>query len=250
VCGDCTDALVVEKALAGAIAVHVFTDPPYRFETRGAGCFGPAHDKEGHSIRKTMNAIDDAGIADFDPTAFLALLPSWFTQGTVSAFVFCSKDLLPDYLNWAVANGVSFNVLVWHKTGGVVPFGNGPVPDVEYLLLLRKAAKWVAGTTANRSKVLSYGRADAGDHPTPQPLDLVSNQLQLTSEKGDIVADPFLGSGTTLIACEQLGRTCYGIELSPAYCDVVCQRYQRMTNKPAILEATGQTFDELAATGR
>ena len=235
-CGDCTVADDVAMVMAGQKATHVFTDPPYRFEPLG-GRFCAPHDKGGRSLRRTLDSIEEGGLADFDPGAFLVLLPSFFDQGTISAFVFCSKDLLPDYLNWAVDNGISFNVLVWWKTGGVVPFGTGPIPDLEYLMLLRKSAKWVTGTDANRSKVLQYGRehADVGDHPTPKPLELVANQLRLTTDKGDIVADPFLGSGTTMIAAEKLGRRCYGIEIEPRYVDVSIRRWEEMTGEKAVL---------------
>jgi site-specific DNA-methyltransferase (adenine-specific) len=232
-CGDSTKAEDVARVMGGEWATHVFTDPPYRFETKGAGCFGPAHDVGGHSIRKTMNAISNAGLAEFEPATFLAALPAFFRDGMHSSFIFCSKDLIPDYLNWARANDVGFNVLVWKKTGGVIPFGNGPLPDVEYLLLFRRAAKWNAATQANRSKVLEYGRADVSDHPTPKPVALVVNQLSLTTEQGDIVGDPFIGSGTTLIAAETLGRRCYGIEIEPRYCDIVLARWENLTGKDA-----------------
>ena len=63
----------------------------------------------------------------------------------------------------------------------------------------------------------------------------------------DDVYDPFLGSGTTLIACEQLGRRCFGLELDPRYCDVIVGRWQKVTGQVATLEGDGRTFAEVAA---
>ena len=62
-----------------------------------------------------------------------------------------------------------------------------------------------------------------------------------------LIFDPFLGSGTTLIAAEQLGRTCFGIEIEPKYIDVIVQRWQNLTNEQATLEGDGRTFDETGA---
>ena len=74
-------------------------------------------------------------------------------------------------------------------------------------------------------------------HPTMKPVELVAAALKNSSPVGALVFDPFLGSGSTLIACEQLGRVCYGLELDPAYCDVVVARWESVTGKKAVLEA-------------
>ena len=73
-------------------------------------------------------------------------------------------------------------------------------------------------------------------HPTPKPVALISKLVSAHSRADDLVADPFLGSGTTLIAAEQLGRKCYGMEISPAYCDVIVKRWETLTGKKAVLE--------------
>jgi site-specific DNA-methyltransferase (adenine-specific) len=71
-------------------------------------------------------------------------------------------------------------------------------------------------------------------HPTPKPLELMVKIVGAHSRREDLVADPFLGSGTTLIAAEQLGRKCYGMEISPAYCDVIVNRWETLTGKKAV----------------
>ena len=82
-------------------------------------------------------------------------------------------------------------------------------------------------------------------HPTVKPTALVADAIRDCSKRGSIVLDAFLGSGTTLIAAEQLGRVAYGIELDPAYVDVAIERWQKLTGRDAVLAGTSLTFDEL-----
>lgn len=80
-----------------------------------------------------------------------------------------------------------------------------------------------------------------------KPVELIENAI-LNSTCGDmLVADMFLGSGSTLIACEKTGRICYGMELDPAYVDVIVKRWQDFTGKQATLESTGESFAEVKA---
>ena len=80
-------------------------------------------------------------------------------------------------------------------------------------------------------------------HPTVKPLQLVQDALKDVSSRGDIALDTFLGSGTTLIAAEETGRRCFGMEIDPLYIDVVVRRWQAHTGKLAVFEATGQPFN-------
>jgi DNA modification methylase len=84
-------------------------------------------------------------------------------------------------------------------------------------------------------------------HPTVKPVQLVADAILDCTARGDIILDPFLGSGSTLIAAERVGRRCFGMDIDPVYVDVAIQRWQRHTGGHAILAATGQTFDEVPA---
>ena len=75
---------------------------------------------------------------------------------------------------------------------------------------------------------------------------MLEDALLDMTEPSDIVIDPFLGSGSTLIACEKTGRHCRGLELDPLYVEVILRRYEALTTRPAVLESTGETFAELA----
>ena len=76
---------------------------------------------------------------------------------------------------------------------------------------------------------------------------MVADAILDVTRRGDIVLDPFLGSGTTLIACERVGRRCHGLELDPLYVDVIVRRWQAYTGASARLSATGETFDALSS---
>jgi DNA modification methylase len=91
------------------------------------------------------------------------------------------------------------------------------------------------------------GRSDLELHPTVKPVALVEDAMRDCSRRKGIVLDPFCGSGTTLIAAERTGRCGFGIELDPLYCDVTLRRLRSVCGLHAILEATGQSFEELAA---
>ena len=84
-------------------------------------------------------------------------------------------------------------------------------------------------------------------HPTVKPVRLVADALLDSTARGEIVLDPFLGSGTTLIAAERTGRRCYGIEIDPLYVDTVIRRWQAYTGEAARHAETRRSFDETAA---
>jgi DNA modification methylase len=85
------------------------------------------------------------------------------------------------------------------------------------------------------------------EHPTMKPVELYANAYMNNSDEGDVVFDAYGGSGTAVIAAEQVKRKARVVEISPAYCDVICTRYRNLTQVPAILEGTGKTFDDVAA---
>ena len=78
-----------------------------------------------------------------------------------------------------------------------------------------------------------------------KPVELISYLVNNSSKQGDIIFDSFLGSGTTIIACEKLQRVCFGLEYDPKYCDVIIQRWQQFTGKEAIHEQSGKTYNSI-----
>jgi DNA modification methylase len=220
-CGDSTKLEDVERLMDGKKADMVFTDPPYKLQTDG-GTNQPIG-KAATGLGKTIEFI-----SNFEPADFLNVLPIFFEKN-MNAYIFCNKELLPDYLVWARDAGYSFNVLVWKKPNAI-PIGDSHRPDIEYLLLFRKNAIWNNGLSAsvNYSRLIESPR-ETGLHPTMKPVGIITNQLQISSHTDSIVVDTFLGSGSTLIASEKTGRICYGMELDGKYCDVIVERWCKYT---------------------
>lgn len=84
------------------------------------------------------------------------------------------------------------------------------------------------------------------DHPTQKPTELMRRPILNHTKRGELVYEPFLGSGTTLAAAEVTERVCYGMELDPKYVDVVVQRWQQLSGKQAVLEGDGRSFQAVA----
>ncbi|WP_338025675.1 DNA methyltransferase [Bradyrhizobium zhanjiangense] len=152
------------------------------------------------------------------------------------------------------------NLVVWNKTNAgqgsfyrsqhelIFVYKNGDAPHLNNVELGRHGR--------NRSNVWTYtgvntfrqGRlADLTLHPTVKPVALVADAIKDCTRRGDVVLDPFLGSGTSLLAAERVGRKAYGMEIDPLYVDAAIRRWQDVTRRDAILAATGQTFDEVTA---
>jgi len=225
-CGDSTNIQHVERLMNGEKADMVFTDPPYRMEVEGGSnqFVGKAARKLGKNIKH---------LCDFNPVEFLNNLIIPFEKNIMNAYIFCNKDLVPDYLNWALESGFSFNILFWKKPNAI-PLGGSHRPDVEYLLLFRKSGIWNNGLSdVNYSKCLEFKRELSKDHPTLKPVGLIENELKISSNQNGIVMDFFGGSGSTLIACEKTNRKCFMQELDPYYCSVILDRWEKFSNKKA-----------------
>ncbi len=91
----------------------------------------------------------------------------------------------------------------------------------------------------------SDARRGLKDHPTVKPTAMIEDALLDVTNRGEIVLDPFLGSGSTLVAADRTGRVCRGVELDPLYVDVIVRRYQAATGNAAVLVETGETYHEL-----
>ena len=227
-CGDSTDKSSVDSLMNGNKADMVMTDPPYNMHYNGAGII-----KE--TTKNVRERIKD--IVNFNPSVISYLADS----DIGSIYIFTSKDLIPNYLE--MFKDWKFNILVWVKTNNPPMTHNVFLPDIEYLLYFHKGKRiW-----NNQLKPMdvyrkayfssrSEGHEEAGDvHPTMKPLKLLGDKIRISSNECGIVLDMFGGSGSTLIACEQLDRTCYMMELDPKYCDVIIKRWETLTGEKAVL---------------
>jgi DNA modification methylase len=127
-------------------------------------------------------------------------------------------------------------------------FKKGTAPHVNNVEL-GKRGRWRSNvwTYPGASSLGSDARRGLKEHPTVKPTALLEDALLDVSNRGDIVIDPFLGSGSCLIAADKTGRVCRGVELDPLYVDVIVRRHESSTGSSAVLVETGEAFDELAA---
>lgn len=222
VCGDATDPKVVDRALNGATASAVFTDPPYGMSYKGSrfGRDGLENDGDGEWEAVLEGASRQA----------LRVAPD-----AVHAYCFGASRL--DRFFRALPGELAFHrLLTIYKPNGVAKPWRGWIMTTEHVALFSAGEPtWVAEKHCHDVYTHDYSeRPDKSvDHPTVKPLSIVSDVLAKTSKRGSHVFDPFVGSGTTLVAADKLGRIAHAVELSPGFCDVVVERWQRLTSGKA-----------------
>jgi DNA modification methylase len=250
-CGDAQSAAAYLNLMGGVVAAMVFTDPPYNL---------PIKSVQGRGRIKHREFVQGSG--EMAPPQFtdflrrsLTLAAEHSADGAIH-FICVDWRHVGDLLmvGGAVYSELK-NIVAWVKVNGgqgsfyrsqhelICVFKNGEGPHQNNVELGRHGR--------NRSNVWSYpgvnsfraGRMDdLSIHPTVKPVALIADAMRDCSRRGDIVLDPFMGSGTTVMAAERVGRRAYGLELDPLYVDTAVRRWQAYTGKDAILESTGQTF--------
>ncbi|MFI4935219.1 MAG: DNA modification methylase [Caulobacterales bacterium] len=244
-CGDCRDVALTDRLMAGATARMSFADPPYNVVIDGNAVGKGRH-------REFAFGSGEMSTAEF--TVFLAeaLLSIWLrlVDGGVA---FCCMDWRHVEETCAAARAVGFTVInlcVWTKTNPgmgslyrsqhelVFVLKKGEAPHVNNVELGKQGR--------SRSNVWTYRGMSSfgadrdellGAHPTVKPVALAADAIKDVSGRGDLVFDPFLGSGTTLIAAHRTGRRCFGVELDPLYVDVILSRWEAETGREPQLPA-------------
>jgi DNA modification methylase len=221
-CGDSTDSDQVSKLMNGEKADMVFTDPPYLGEM-GRGGFS----KDLKLQKSKDKKIDEIrSIYNFDPTDTFLII-ELIKKEITNIFLFCNKNLVPKYLNYAIDTNRLFDILTWHKTSFIPANNNTYYPDTEYLIKIKdKGAffKTGLGNSVNYGKYWVLNNKDKEAHPTVKPQEIIKDCFLICSKENDLIVDLFLGSGSTMVAAHQLKRKCYGMELDPKYCQVIIDR--------------------------
>ena len=139
----------------------------------------------------------------------------------INIYIWCSKEQIPDLLNYFVAKGCTFNILVWCKTNSTPFVNNTWLPNLEYCLFFREKGAILNNGVELKSKwfIQKTNVADKKDfvHPTIKPLELVKKHILHSTQPNDVVLDPFMGSGTTAVACKETGRQFIGFEIDEKY---------------------------------
>ena len=235
-CGDSTKAEDVERLMAGAKAELLNTDPPY-----GASVAGGTRDPRDAKNYRSGGQIENDELTGDRLAGFLENVFSlcvsrmnagaawyvWYSDTETQAFwraVSCMGGVR-QILVWVKQNFV-FGRRDYHWRHEPVMYGWTPGAGHRWHGDRTQDSVWEAKAGVDLEKKL---------HPTSKPVSIASRPIQNHTKNGEVVYDPFLGSGTTLIAAEQLGRKCYGMEISPAYCDVIVKRWETLTRKKAVL---------------
>ena len=212
---DCLEGM---KMIPDGSVDCIVTDPPYIViqPGRGAGAFGPNTRKFHEQLNDIADGISDAFL---DEMVRVCKLPN--------IYMFCSKEQLPQFLNYAVSHGLSFDVLTWHKTNPVPTCYNKYLSDTEYIVFMRKKAP-LLGTYETKKKwfLTEVNKEDKElwGHPTCKPVHIVETFIINSSNEGDTILDPFMGSGTTAIAAIREKRHFIGFELNAEYYEKAMKR--------------------------
>ena len=224
-CGDSTNAEDVKRLMNGDKADMAFSDPPYNVDYSGG-------------TEDAMTIQNDAMDAD-DYIAFMDAFFSRFREAvkeTASLYI-CHASAWQLETEAALRRG-GFEVrnpVIWVKNCGAFGFARYKFQHepIFYCHVRGQSDKWsgdLPQTTVWHEKKPAANRL----HPTMKPVEIVQRALVNSSKRNDIVLDLFMGSGTTLIAAQTLGRCCYGMELDPVYADVVVMRWEQFTGKKAV----------------
>ncbi|MGE4359972.1 MAG: site-specific DNA-methyltransferase, partial [Lysobacteraceae bacterium] len=240
VCGDATTAEAYARLFPdGERADMVFTDPPYNVNYANS-----AKDKLRGKHRPILNDALGEGFYDFLFDA-LALIMA-HTRGAIYVAM-SSSELDTLQAAFRAAGGHWSTFIIWAKN--TFTLGRSDYQR-QYEPILYG---WPEGATRHwcgdrdQGDVWQIKKPQKNDlHPTMKPVELVERAIRNSSRPGDVVLDPFGGSGTTLIAAEKAGRVARLIELDPKYADVIVRRWQDWTGRQAMREADGMAFDEVA----
>jgi DNA modification methylase len=255
-CGDARDAASYALLLGGKHADLVCTDPPYNVPIEGH-VSGRGRTRHGE-FAMASGEMSQAEFLQFLSTT-LGLAVNTSRDGALHYIFMDWRHLFALLSAGCTLYDDFLNLCVWNKNNGgmgsfyrskhelVAVFKVGTAPHINNVELGRHGR--------NRTNVWDYagvntfkaGRLDElAMHPTVKPVALVADVLKDASRRGDLVLDPFAGSGTTIIAAEKTGREAYALEIDPTYADVIVQRWQSYTGKPAQLVTSGVTFEEHA----
>jgi len=255
-CGTALDPASWTRLMDGKQGAMCLSDPPFNVKIQGhVSGLGKVKHRE---FAMASGEMTEAEFTEF-LTSFLTATVDHLKDGAVLS-VFMDWGHLYELQSAARNVGLrTLNLCIWNKTNA----GMGSLyrSKHELVLVLKK------GTAPHRNNVElgrhgryrtnvwdyaganSFGRTrdqDLTDHPTVKPVALVADAIRDVTAHGEIVLDPFMGSGTTILAAERTGRVAHGFEIDPAYVEVAIRRWEKMTGEQAVLADTGRTFAEVS----
>lgn len=223
-CGDCYELI---KDLPDKTIDCIYTDIPYRYDHGGGGS---------SDVAKRINKQHNETLVEIRDGIDYSLLEEFVrVMKKVNCFIWCSKNQIYDILKFFVEyenKEIHFEILTWNKTNPTPATNNVWLPDIEYCLYFREKGIALNDGYEHKSKwytsAINKSDKDIFGHPTIKPLVLVKRHLLHTTQPNDIVLDCFVGSGTTLVACQDIGRQFIGFEISPKWCKIANNRLNKV----------------------
>jgi DNA modification methylase len=256
-CGDATSVEAVDRLLGDRKPRLMVTDPPYGIELDSewrdrAGLNGCGPAEPSYLKKRTAGHMETtiSGDTRADWSDAFALVPSLEVAYVWHASKF-TREVLDGLLR---IDFLHHQQIIWNKGRTVLTRTHYWFQHEPCWYVRKKNAPWFGKPGENSTiwdspspKFIMGGSDEAKyDHPTQKPVDLMRRPILNHLRRGELVYEPFLGSGTTLAAAELTERVCYGIELDPKYMDVAVQRWQQLSGKKATLDSDGRTFEEIA----
>jgi len=212
---DCLEGIERMKE-EGLIPDLIISDPPYEFEAMGGGIH-----QVGKGVVKYQNIID-AGTNHFDFDKFIPKILD-LQKDKVNAYFFCNKTLIPKYLNEAIKRDLNFDIMALRKLNPIPAKASSYLPELEYIIFLRSKGVYFDGTmkACYYKKIFDKFIGEENKfHPNEKPIELIRNYIKVSSNKGSLILDCFMGGGTTAVVCKGLKRNFIGFEINPKYIKV------------------------------
>lgn len=227
ICGDCTDALEVQRLLNGESPILMVTDPPYGVEydpewRKNAGV--SSHTAVNMGKVKNDERFDWSETwAIFDAQVMYVWHAGRFSSEVARSMQECDYEIISQ--------------IIWAKPSLVISRGDyhWQHEPCWYAHKKKKTHNWQGARDQSTLWKIERGGSEETGHGTQKPIDCMERPIRNNTEVGQLVVDPFLGSGTTLIAAEKTKRKCYGMEIDPKYCDIILKRWEEFTGKQAVL---------------
>ncbi|MCP4700154.1 MAG: site-specific DNA-methyltransferase [Gammaproteobacteria bacterium] len=238
-CGDSTDEGDVGRLMGGDVADLFLTDPPYGVSYASKNEFLNNQD-EGNRVQTEIenDHCSPGELREFCEKAFM--VAHRFTKQKMGYYV-CAPQGGEQMMMMMALDTVGFSVkheLIWVKNNHVLGRADYNYKHEPIIYGWKKKGTHKFYASDHQTSIFEFDKPISSKlHPTMKPVELFEKIVRNGSGDGMAVLDLFSGSGTTIIACEQTGRKCYAMEISPAYVDVAVDRWERVTGKTATLEA-------------
>jgi len=212
------DCIEFMKTMEDKSVDLILTDPPYDLEIDQKKYTGVYATRGSH-----LDAIKEIFGNRFDPLLFLEMAMRISRNGII---VWHSKNLLKRHIDFAETNNYKWSLMFWHKNNPIPAHYNHQLNDTEYCIRIYKSGAYFNNDLKYNEYLTYYieNVQQSNGHPTPKPLSIMIKQIKIFSKEFDVIFDPFIGSGTTAIACLKTNRNFIGCEISERYCDLANKR--------------------------